>query len=91
MMITPFSLREMVKETTLAPEITREALLEAADEIELMCRQHAGDEREIERLNELLRGVGANRYWEGRYRDERKENDKLRAALKVLWDRTRYD
>jgi hypothetical protein len=24
---------------------------------------------EIERLAELLRGVGANRYWEGRWRD----------------------
>ena len=29
---------------------------------------------EIERLQELLRGVGANRYWEGRWRDEVKTN-----------------
>jgi len=37
---------------------------------------------EIERLQELLRGVGANRYWEGRWRDEAAENEKLRVALK---------
>ena len=36
---------------------------------------------EIERLQELLRGVGANRYWEGRWRDEAAENERLRAAL----------
>jgi hypothetical protein len=27
------------------------------------------NDAEIARLNELLRGVGANRYWEGRWRD----------------------
>jgi hypothetical protein len=36
---------------------------------------------ENERLNELLRGVGANRYWEGRWRDEAAENERLLAAL----------
>ena len=33
------------------------------------------------RLTALLRGAGANRYWEGRWRDERRENETLRAAL----------
>lgn len=32
---------------------------------------------EIERLQELLRGVGANRYWEGRWRDERERCAKI--------------
>jgi chromosome segregation ATPase len=36
---------------------------------------------EIERLQELLRGVGANRYWEDRWRDEKAENERLRARL----------
>lgn len=37
---------------------------------------------EVERLRELLRGVGANRYWEGRWRDAAAENERLRAALR---------
>ena len=40
---------------------------------------------EVGRLKTLLniRGTGpAERYWEGRWRDEAAENDKLRAALK---------
>jgi len=36
---------------------------------------------EIERLQELLRGTGANRYWEGRWRDEAAEIERLRALL----------
>lgn len=40
----------------------------------------AGD-NEIERLQELLRGAGANRYWEGRWRDQCAEIERLRAAL----------
>lgn len=36
---------------------------------------------EIERLQELLRGTGANRYWEGCWRDERAENERLRAII----------
>lgn len=36
---------------------------------------------EIARLNELLRGVGANRYWEGRWRDADAEIARLRADL----------
>jgi hypothetical protein len=35
----------------------------------------------VERLQERLRGVGANRYWEGRWRDEKVENERLRASL----------
>lgn len=41
---------------------------------------------EIERLNELLRGVGANRYWEGCWRDESAENARLRASLLAAAD-----
>lgn len=41
---------------------------------------------EIERLHELLRSGGANRYWEGRWRDEAKENERLRAALLIVRD-----
>ncbi len=39
---------------------------------------------EIERLQELLRGTGANRYWEGRWRDENAEVERLRAENDVL-------
>lgn len=39
---------------------------------------------EIARLQELLRGVGANRYWEGRWRDEVAANARLLAALKEI-------
>jgi hypothetical protein len=53
------------------PDFTNSKLLdEAADE--------------IERLEALLRGVGANRYWEGRWRDEKTENERLLAALKAI-------
>lgn len=45
---------------------------------------------ENEKLTELLRGTGANRYWEARWRDERAENEKLRAALKDLLSCTEY-
>ena len=38
---------------------------------------------EIERLRELLRKEGANRYWEGRWRDEHAENERLRAELAI--------
>lgn len=41
---------------------------------------------EIERLQELLRGTGANRYWEGRWRDAQADLTKLRAALKPFAD-----
>lgn len=34
----------------------------------------------------MLRGIGANRYWEGRYRDEAKHNEKLREALQEIAD-----
>jgi hypothetical protein len=40
---------------------------------------------EIERLQELLRGTGANRYWEGRWRDAEAENDRLRSLLRMAW------
>jgi len=36
------------------------------------------------KLQELLRGTGANRYWEGRWRDADNENTKLRAALEAI-------
>jgi hypothetical protein len=39
---------------------------------------------ELERLQELLRGVGANRYWEGRWRDEKADNERLAAALEEI-------
>lgn len=38
---------------------------------------------ENERLQELLRGIDANRYWESRWRDEHAEIERLRAALKA--------
>ena len=42
---------------------------------------------EIERLQELLREVGANRYWEGRWRDSETDNERLRAALEeIAWE-----
>lgn len=41
-------------------------------------------ENEIERLQELLRGVGANRYWEGRWRDEVAEVERLRTDAKRM-------
>jgi hypothetical protein len=42
---------------------------------------------EIGRLradNERWQRYGAHRYWEGRWRDEKAENDKLRAVLKEI-------
>jgi hypothetical protein len=38
-------------------------------------------ETEIAKLQELLRGVGANRYWEGRWRDD---TARLRALLLTI-------
>jgi hypothetical protein len=38
---------------------------------------------EIEQLKELLRGIGANRYWEGRWRDEKADNERLRSDLEL--------
>ena len=54
-------------ETLRAVYLTHPTVMEAADE--------------IERLRELLRGVGANRYWEGRWRDERAEVDRLKTMI----------
>lgn len=42
---------------------------------------------EIARLQELLRGIDANRYWEGRWRDEKAENERLLAALNAIGQR----
>lgn len=50
------------------------------DRDELILDQHD----EIERLQELLRDIGANRYWEGRWRDAKAENERLRAALTTI-------
>jgi hypothetical protein len=41
----------------------------------------ADQEAEIARLQELLRGIGANRYWEGRWRDAEAEVDRLQAKI----------
>jgi hypothetical protein len=41
----------------------------------------ASKDAEIDRLNELLRGEGANRYWEGRWRDDQNVISILRAEL----------
>jgi hypothetical protein len=38
----------------------------------------------FDQLQELLRGTGANRYWEARWRDEAAENEQLRTALQAL-------
>ena len=40
----------------------------------------AGLRAEVERLT----AERANRYWEGRYRDEAADNERLRAALQVM-------
>ncbi len=58
------------------PRMTPVACKEAADE--------------IERLRQLLRSEGANRYWEGRWRDADAEIERLRAALQEIAD-MRYD
>lgn len=53
-------------------------------------RPTAGDIRietlqaENKRLLEALRSEGSNRYWEGRWRDEAAENEKLTAAYEAL-------
>lgn len=41
---------------------------------------------EVDRLAELLRGVGANRYWEGRWRDEYAERQKVQYRVTVTDD-----
>ena len=41
------------------------------------CERCRRLEAEIARLNELLRGVGVNRYWEGRWRHADGELAKL--------------
>ena len=41
-------------------------------------------EQEVARLQELLGGDGANRYWEGRWRDEAAEVERLQAALQQI-------
>lgn len=43
---------------------------------------------EIERLRALLRSEGANRYWEGRWRDAEAEIDRLTAALRSIGRRS---
>jgi hypothetical protein len=55
-------------------------LREAADSWDAIVKERNELRAEIERLQGLLRGTGANRYWEGRWRDEAKENERLRAA-----------
>jgi hypothetical protein len=68
---------------------------EAADEIDRMREQVAALQAssgyeasiaqvEIDRLRELLRGTGASRYWEGRWRDEKAEIEWLRAAMQQI-------
>ena len=44
-------------------------------------REEAADE--IERLRELLRSEGANRYWEGRWRDLNDDIEQLKAKLNL--------
>ena len=58
------------------------------NDIELRGREIERLGREIERYAELLRGVGANRYWEGRWRDAEAEVERLRAALERANDPT---
>lgn len=49
-------------------------------------RDDAKDELtlEIKRLQELLRGIDANRYWEGRWRDEKAEVERLQQRLRKM-------
>jgi len=46
-----------------------------------MVDETESKDAEIARLNELLRGTGANRYWEGRWRDDQKVISSLRDEL----------
>lgn len=62
---------DIVEQLRAQPHILGPLYAEAADE--------------IERLQELLRGVGANRYWEGRWREAVAEIERLRAE--VEWHR----
>jgi hypothetical protein len=46
---------------------------------------------EVVRLRAKLKLEGAERYWEGRWRDEKNENEKIREALKEIADKTDVD
>jgi len=50
-------------------------------DLEYLEAKLAEAEDEIGRLEERLRGVGANRYWEDRWRDESAINTELLSAL----------
>jgi hypothetical protein len=52
-----------------------------------MCEERHEIDRlkaEIERLRAVLNSDSANRYWEGRWRDEKAENERLRALLTAM-------
>ena len=50
-------------------------------EIKRLIRQLQNCAVENEMLHELLRGIGANRYWEGRWRDAEAEIKRLKAVI----------
>lgn len=65
--------------------VEAEAMRTLCDALDAGAAREAALLAEVGRLKTLLdrRGTGpAERYWEGRWRDEAAENDKLRAALK---------
>ena len=67
-----------------ADEIERLQVLEA-ELYTVLCERNK-QAAEIERPQELLRGVGANRYWEGRWRDERERCARLERLIQIMLD-----
>lgn len=53
----------------------------AVEEIKTLRAEVDRLRTEVYRLHEHLRGVGANRYWEGRWRDADAEVERLRTML----------
>jgi hypothetical protein len=58
----------------MTPEDRLDLAIETANLID-------GLRAENEQLKETLRSRGANRYWEGRWRDEFAENERLRTVI----------
>jgi hypothetical protein len=65
-----------------------ERLRQGVDPENIRETESAMDEAaaEIARLQELLKGLGGQRYWQGRWRDEEAENARLRAVAQALMD-----
>ena len=76
-------LRDAAQSGDLRP-VQSDLFLEALDEIERLRNELAA----------ALRGISPNRYWEGRWRDEKVENERLQAEValwKYRWEAERRD